>query len=98
MAGHKGYSMTGEDRVVSDVIDQIMCQGRGDVRDLSDRHVMFQREIGQISRVLEKRFPKALDLSDGNLCFRPGMNALARVVAACVDTSRDTNDLHSAAV
>lgn len=98
LAGHKGYIMTAEDAVFSDVIDQIMCRGCIDVQDLSARHSIFAHVIGQIAQDLQNRFPKAVNLSNGKLSIRPSMNPLARVVAACVDTSLHANYLHSAAV
>lgn len=98
LAGHKGYIMTAEDRVVSDLIDQMMCRACIDVQDLSARHVSFAHVIGQIAQDLQNRFPKAVNLSNGKLSLRPSMIPLARVVAACVDTSLHANYLHSAAV
>ncbi len=98
LAGHKGYVMTAEDRVVSDLIDQIMCQVCIDVQDLSARHATFAHVIGQIAQDLQNRFPKAVNLSNGKLRLRPSMIPLARVVAACADTSLHANYLHSAAV
>lgn len=98
LAGHKGYAMTAEDAVISDVINQIMCQGCVDVDNLSDRQVFVEHGIGQIVQDLKSVFPKAFDLLDGKLIFRPGMNSLARIVAARVDTSLHSKHLHSTAV
>ncbi|NRB02417.1 MAG: oxygen-independent coproporphyrinogen III oxidase [Rhodobacteraceae bacterium] len=98
LAGHKGYTMTPEDTVISALIDQIMCQARIDVRGLSDRHAPFAHGIKQIAQDLQDRFPKAINLQDGKLNFRPGMDVLARIVAAQADTTLHPDSVHSAAI
>jgi oxygen-independent coproporphyrinogen-3 oxidase len=98
LAGHKGYVLTAEDKVVSGVIDQIMCQNSLCVDDLIDCYPEFKDEVRQIAQDLQESFPEAVDLSHGRLSFRPGMNTLARIVAARADTTLQATHRHSSAV
>ncbi len=100
LASHKGHVMTPEDRVISDVIDQIMCQGRLDPIGLTAKHPRFALDINDIVQDLRKGFLDALEDLSGTLQFRQGMEALTRVVAARVDAAREANNryAHSAAI
>lgn len=98
LAGHKGYKMRAEDRVISDLIDQIMCHGRVDIDRLTQMHPCFAEKIYQTVSDLQEAYPQALSLSKGQLVFQPGMDALARVVAAKADTALNANHMHSTAI
>ena len=98
LAGHKGHIMTSEDKVISEVIDQIMCQSRLDVDHLIDCYPDFKSQVWQIAKDLRDSFPEAMDLLNGTLNFRPGMNPLARIVAARADMTSSPKDRHTSAV
>jgi oxygen-independent coproporphyrinogen-3 oxidase len=98
LAGHKGYVMAARDNVISEMIDQIMCQSSLDLRRLIQRYPEFTQEVRQIAKDLKESFPKAIDLLNGKLNFRPGMDILARIVAARTDMTIGADHRHSAAV
>ena len=98
LAGHRGYVMTAEDKVMSELIDQIMCQSSIDLPHLIDSYPEFTNEVSQIVQDLADSFPKAIDLLNGKLNFRPGMDKLARIVAARADTTLHPEHRHSSAV
>lgn len=98
LSGHKGYCLTAEDAFISDIVDQVMCQGGIDTKRIARRHGPFAHELPRIFSDLKRTFPSAFDVSEGRLQFRPGMEALARVVAARVDAALMTDHIHSLAI
>lgn len=98
LAGAKGYQMSAEDCVVADLVNQIMCYGQVNTAELSTTHPHFRSDIQEIVTDLLHTFPKALECDGATLWFRPDMEALARVVAAHVDTALQAQHVHSAAI
>ena len=98
MAGHKGYVIDEEDLLVADVIDQVMCQGSLDETKLLNDHARFAAKIPSLMQELVTMFPKALERTGSLVKFQPGMEALARVVAAHFDRALHEDHIHSAAI
>lgn len=98
LAGHKGYEMSPEDMVIADLVDQIMCYGQMNIIELAALHPGFGTDIQNIANDLLRVFPKALNARNGTLMLRHGMNPLARIVAARVDSALQTQHRHSAAI
>ena len=98
MAGHKGYVIDEEDSLVADVIDQVMCQGSLDEMKLLSDHAQFAAKIPGLVQELVTVFPKALQRTGPLVTFQPGMEALARVIAAHFDRALHEDHIHSAAI
>ncbi len=98
LAGQKGYVMTAQEQLISDLVDQVMCQGGIDVQELLDRHRCFATKVLRIVAELQDSFPQAFDAGNGKLIFRPGMETLARIVAARADSALQSQHIHSAAI
>ena len=98
MAGHKGYVIDEEDSLVADVIDQVMCQGSLDETKLLNDHAQFASKISSLMQELVTVFPKALERTGSLVTFQPGMEALARVIAAHFDRALHEDHIHSAAI
>lgn len=98
LAGHKGYVLTREDAFISDIVDQVMCDGEIDAETLATQHPDMAAELPQILNDLRRTFPKAMQTDGAKLQFRPGMAPLARVVAARVDTALKSDHVHSVAI
>ncbi len=98
LSGQKGYEMSERDLVLMSLINQIMCKGCIDPTTLIGQHPRFSTSIQRTVDELLFAFPKALQMRDGQLRFKSGMEALARVVAARVDTELDVHCFHSSAI
>ncbi len=98
LAGHKGYEMRQEEFVTSDIVDQIMCYSHIDTVELFANHAGFEKDIQRVLDDLVRVYPKALEHNGRTINLRPGMEAMARVLAAHVDTALQTQHLHSAAI
>lgn len=98
LAGHKGYVLQPNDELIADVVEQLMCQSALDVGQLKSRHPQFDNEIEVLVRQLDCSFPKAFEHTRHKMSLGPGMEALARVAAAAVDTALCPEHKHSVAI
>jgi len=94
----KGYALSSEDLFLGDMIEQLMCLGCLDTKALVNDHAAFAVLIPQIVDDLQLAFPNAFKESGTMLCLLPGLEALARVVAAHLDVALRKDHIHSAAV
>lgn len=97
-AAHKGYALTSNDALMGEMIDAIMCQGRIDRTQLKARHQDKSARIDSTLGHLTMAFPEALETADGMVYLRPGMEALARLLAAQIDQDIETTHIHSLAI
>ncbi|MEO1703415.1 MAG: oxygen-independent coproporphyrinogen III oxidase [Pseudomonadota bacterium] len=98
LAGHKGYVIDEEDLLVADVIDQVMCRGKLDEMSLLKDHAQFAAKIPCLVQELVTVFPNALHRNGSQIMLQPGMEALARVIAAHFDQALHEDHIHSAAI
>lgn len=98
LPGQKGYAMKAEDAFLADVVQQIMCRAHICSDTLAARHPDFAEKLSCIVKGLKMTFPNAFEVTGTTLRFRPGMEALARIVAAYVDVSLREDHVHSLAI
>lgn len=98
LAADKGYALSAEDRLVSEMIDQIMCEGRIAHGDLFRQHPGQGARIQASLNSLMRHFPKAIARTDDTVFIRPSMEPLARVLAAHLDKALQGHHQHSAAI
>ncbi len=90
LAGHRGYRMSAADRMMSDLVQGVMCRGEIDQVALRAAHPAFGREIDDTVTRLYLTYPDALVLSETGLTIRPEAASLARVIAAAAASERTT--------
>ncbi len=98
LSGHKGYVLTPEDAFIADALDQLMCQGSINGKTLAVSHPAYADTVQQIFQDLQFTFPRALERSDETMNLKSGMEQLARVVAAHIDTALQAEHVHRVAI
>jgi oxygen-independent coproporphyrinogen-3 oxidase len=98
MAGHKGYVMTFEDKVMARIVEDLLCRFR-----LSSASILaeFPSQFATIhaTRVmLMRQFPGAFFISAKGLEMYDWARPLVRVIASAVDTFSRNQASHSAAI
>ena len=81
-AGHRGYAMTAEDQMISDLVQDLMCRGRFDFTGLKVKHPDLSAQVDAIVRRLAGRFAEALQIDDNEVIIRPEAASLTRVIAS----------------
>ena len=98
LAGHKGYFMREEDRLLAGLVEQIMCTHKIDVspftEDTAPSEVYFQSLIDG----LVQEFPDVVDREPLGLSIRPGYEASARLICAHLDSALSVQHTHSLAI
>ncbi len=89
LAGHRGYQMTPEDRMLYDLVQGLMCFGRVDVADMKRRHPAQTARIENAVLGLGFRYPDAVDISSGSLAIRPEAISLTRVLASAAVSEQE---------
>ncbi|MEM9426796.1 MAG: oxygen-independent coproporphyrinogen III oxidase [Pseudomonadota bacterium] len=82
LAGHRGYAMRTKDKMVADLVQDLMCDGAFDVARLKAAHPLMIAQIDNILSRLVLSYPDALDLKDGRLSIREDAASLTRVIAS----------------
>ena len=98
LPGHKGYVVGEEDAFLADLVHQIMCDSSVDPQSLAARHPRFTKDLAALVQSIKSRFPQAFVTTHDVLKLRPDMVALARIIAAFVDTSLRREHVHSSAI
>ncbi|KNG95244.1 oxygen-independent coproporphyrinogen III oxidase [Pseudaestuariivita atlantica] len=98
LAGHKGLVLSGQDRFVRALISSLMCDGAIDPRHMAETYPSFTGDLRARLLDLDRTFPGALERTGGQLRLRPGLEPLARLLAARLDTSGTRPGIHSLAV
>ncbi|MEM7753285.1 MAG: oxygen-independent coproporphyrinogen III oxidase [Pseudomonadota bacterium] len=82
MAGHKGYAMRTKDKMVAELVQDLMCKGSFDIERLKSAHPLMLAQIDNILSRLVLTYPDALDLKDGKVSIREDAASLTRVIAS----------------
>lgn len=98
LPGHKGCVLADRDRLIATVVEHLMCRGCLDPVLLSQAYPGQSADISLIADDLYATFPKAFEWRGQTLAFRPGMEVLARIAAAHVDTALSKQHVHSLAI
>lgn len=98
LAGYKGYVMTRKDKVIADIIEDLLCRFR-----LSNRVGFFdtvadQAVVRAATVTLMRRFPNAFFISHTGLQMNEWAKPLARIIANSVDAFSDSKVAYSAAI
>ncbi len=81
-AGHRGYAMTSEDQMVSELVQDLMCRGCFDFTGLKVKHPDHAGQIDAIVRRLAGRFAEALEITENEVIIKPEVASLTRVIAS----------------
>ena len=98
LAGHKGYVLTPQDRVVSQIIADLMCRFRFDTGALQRR---FQDQIGVIAvarQMLCDSYSDVLKEDGDSLSLTAEGKSLVRIIARQVDSFVGVSGGYSAAI
>ena len=98
LAAHRGYELTERDRVLSEIINALMCRGQVDALETTRRHPDYELDVASILQGLANAFPRAVDLGGTVFSIRPGYSCLSRVMAAHVDADMQSGQIHSLAI
>ncbi len=90
LAGHRGYEMTASDRMMADLVQDLMCRGGFDISALKTGHPAQADQIESILKTLTAAFPDALDIKPDWLTIRPEVASLARIIASVAVSERTT--------
>lgn len=82
LAGHRGYAMTTKDKMVADLVQDLMCKGSFDIERLKTAHPLMAVQVDNILSRLVLSFPDALELESGRLSIREDAASLTRVIAS----------------
>jgi oxygen-independent coproporphyrinogen-3 oxidase len=98
ISGHKGYALTPEDKVIGDMVQQLMCYGAIDLDAVTERFPEQAQLVAAEAAALLTRFPDALDREASAVCMRPEARPLARIIAATMDVEDAMQQRYSLAV
>lgn len=88
IAGHRGYAMTIEDEMLSDLVQDLMCRGGFSISRLKSAHPFMTAKIDGIVRDLSEKFPDALEITEGFLRIRSDAESLTRVIASAATSEQ----------
>ena len=97
-AAHRGYVLSHDDRLLSELINSIMCDGLIDMGRVTAHHPDQRNRTQALIDGLVATFPKAVRFDGSKLEVLPGFLALARVIAAHLDRELSSEHLHSLAI
>ena len=98
MAAHKGYMLTTNDKVISKVVEDLLCRFELDSNTLSDEFPEQAQFIRSISVMLMRLYPKAFHISKNGLQMSNWAKPLVRIIANSVDTFSSNAVAHSSAI
>lgn len=98
LAGHRGHVLSPSDHVIACIVENLMCRGCVDLRNLRREFPAHHAEIRGISRDLATSFPDALRLSTSHIEILPKAASLTRVICGAVDRGKTPMNLHSSAI
>jgi len=98
LAGHKGYLLTHKDRVISKVIEQIMCDGQIDFPGLGKTFGTNEQALVAARDSILKAFPDCFDVTSERVTLKPGLRHISRLVAAKLDAELRQDHIHSSAI
>lgn len=98
LAGHKGISLTEEDRFTAALINDVMCHGVIHKDALARAFPDFTNLLQQRIEALTERFCELVVDTPERLTVRPEFLAATRLIAAALDQYSAEDHLHSLAV
>ncbi|MEM9344951.1 MAG: oxygen-independent coproporphyrinogen III oxidase [Pseudomonadota bacterium] len=98
LAGHKGYELTGDDKLIAAMIQGLMCNGVIDLGKLRQDFPRRQKALNKIVDTVIYTFPGILSLSADKVTLPKRYMASARVVAARMDAALTQDHQHSLAI
>jgi oxygen-independent coproporphyrinogen III oxidase len=97
-AGAKGYALSSADKLIADMIEQLMCRSELDLPVLLQRYPDKRADMETLGSGLLARFPDALQRRGDRIAIAPDCMMLHRIIAHQIDTFRSNLAAHSAAV
>ncbi|MEM6386896.1 MAG: oxygen-independent coproporphyrinogen III oxidase [Pseudomonadota bacterium] len=91
LAGHRGYAMKPLDRMVSDLVQGLMCRSTLNVAELKSRHPDYAARIDGIVTRLANTYGDALEATPKELRIRPDAASLTRVIASAAASEETTS-------
>lgn len=98
LAGHKGVALTPEDRFISALINDVMCNGALHKDALALAYPAFAALLTDRVQQVKNRFADLVIDTPNRLTVRPEFLAATRLIAAHLDISRTQEHVHSLAV
>ena len=98
LAGHKGYYMREEDRLLAGLVEQIMCTHGIDVSRLVESTEQSEIYFASLIDALCQQFADIVDPQPLGLSIRPGYEAAARLICAHLDAALSVQHTHSLAI
>ena len=96
--GDKGYVLTPLDRVVAQMVEDLMCRFALDSIDLGRRFPQQEAFIAETLARLAKQFPGAIERRSNLLRLRPEARPLARIMAHQIDAFASEGPGYSTAI
>jgi oxygen-independent coproporphyrinogen-3 oxidase len=98
LAAHKGYEMTMPDRLMSRIIEDLLCRFTLRFTSLSRDFPKHQDILTAVRIQLMRRFPDVFFINDQGLEMRDWAKPLVRIIAQTVDSFSANGVVHSAAI
>ena len=98
LAGHKGYVMSETDKLISHLIESLMCNGCIAIADVRQRFPSADQRINDCLLRLRWQYADALKQVGDTLTLDPNLFELARLISAELDDGLRKDHIHSLAV
>ncbi|MCF2870350.1 oxygen-independent coproporphyrinogen III oxidase [Octadecabacter sp. G9-8] len=98
LAGHKGYAMRGDDTIMSQIIEDLLCRFKLNTAKLHAQFPAQSAAVNACSLMLVRQYPDLFSVGKDDLQMRDWAKPLVRIIASSVDTFSRTNTGHSAAI
>lgn len=98
LAGHKGYRMEDQDRLIAVAVEDLMCRFVYREKALSAAFPEFAPVIHKTAIRLMAQFPDVFFISEAGLEMREDAHPLVRVIASFIDQFASKDVAHSAAI
>lgn len=98
LAGHKGYELHEEDRLLAGFVEQIMCTHRIDLSTFDDGTKQTAAYHQALINDILLEFLEIVTPTDSGFAIRQGYEAAARLICAHLDATLTTKHGHSLAI
>ena len=97
-AAHKGYEMGSVDKLMADIIEDLLCRFRLDRVKLAAKHPHDHVAIRTVNVKLMRAFPDIFFIDPDGLAMHDWAKPLVRIIASFIDNFTTSHTAHSTAI
>jgi oxygen-independent coproporphyrinogen-3 oxidase len=98
LAGHKGYEMSKRDKLIAQIVEDLMCYFKMDEAKLLGAFPDEMAFIAQMALRLKNRFSESFSFTSQGLELHDHARPLVRIIAKCIDDFSCEAAAHSSAI